>query len=138
MTDAPRQRRRRTSKRVTALADGRSPIQQAYQDLASYLTLLSWSVPAVFAEREQECWVRVAAVGEQRGLPTAPPCPPATAAPVDSHYRSGPHQTYRDLSVAVSALVGTAGETITTEERALWQRLWAFGVTRGAVEPIDR
>ena len=110
MTDAPRQRRRRTSKRATALADGRSPIEPTRTSRA--ISPSSWSVPAV-AEREQECWVRVA-VGEQRGLPTAPRCPPATAAPVDSHYRSGPHQTYRDWSVAVSALV-LAHETITTE-----------------------
>ena len=137
MTDEPRQRRRRGSKRAAALATGRSAMQQAYHDLADQLFLLSWSVPAVFAERERDFWERVAEVGAQRGLPTAPLRQPASTQPIDALYRSGPHQRYRDLSAAVSALADTAGETISDEERDLWQRLWAFGVARSAVEPIN-
>lgn len=134
MTDEPRQRRRRGSKRSTALVPGRPPIQQAYHELADQLFLLSWSVPAVFAERERDVWERIAAIGAQRGLPTAPLSQAANAQPVEALYRSGSHQGYRDLSTAVSALADAAGETVSDEERDLWQRLWAFGATRGATE----
>jgi hypothetical protein len=138
MTDEPRQRRRRGSKRSTALVPGRPAIQQAYHDLADQLFLLSWSVPAVFAERERDAWERIVEVGIRRGLPTAPLHQAAAAQPVEALYRSGSHQRYRDLSAAVSALADAASETISDEERDLWQRLWAFGVTRGTVESINQ
>lgn len=134
-----RRRRRATQPPRQSIVPGDQDLagtREAYQTLAAYMRILSWSLDQFFPEREKSLWETLQTLTLQRGLRVEWHLAPADAKPIGQAYRTGDRQRYRLLASRLSALAGHTGPDFLDQEREIWGDVWALGGVRGLVTTL--
>lgn len=131
-----RRRRRATRSPRPPIVPGDQDLagtREAYQTLAAYVHILSWSLDQFFPEREKRLWEILQTVASHRKLSVEWQLSHADPKPMGQSYRTGDRQRYRLLAPQLSALAKYTGMDFLTHELKVWDELEVLAMARGLV-----